>query len=715
MTGKTSRAVSISIRSEFLKKSIFTGFLLAATILKGANGSVYFDTREVDTRVFYVNQDFQLMPAEGDKFFAQLFAASVRNAPESALMALANPVNFRTDANAGFVQTYGETKLGWKVNTTIEIPGLPSQSGEVTLQMRSWSSEFLDYGSASSAFASGNRAAYVGKSTTFGVDKTGGPDGEGGTPLFGRALVGLHSYTMNGPYKLPDIPLGGTVRFDTKLVGAKVFAPLKDGSTVAAEGNKYLAQLYAAPVLGAPSTALRPVGNPVHFGSGAEAGFVQTSGSALGVNVNPIVEVSSIPGGAATVQMWAWSANYNLASAKTEHSRSIPGVTYGSSPTLNLFNTGTSQAETRIDPLPLSGLEGFTMAKPRSFLVGIVNFDTRAVGTKVSVAQPGSEPVAAEGFKYFSQLYGGFGSDAPESSLQPVGNPINFRGGGNVGFVQISGETKLGWDVNPIVVVPAVNGGPATLQMRSWSSDFKNFEEASMAYDKGTPGVAYGKSSTFVVSRTGDPTATPPSTPSDLQGLKPFTMIQRGNQPGGMVRFDNEDLGVKIMVKKSDGSVAAAEGTEFYAQLYAAAGMNAPAGVLAPVGFKVNFQTGANAGFVQTSGLNKDGVTVNPNVVVTSQPGGAATVQIRAWDSNFQSYETALAKLDGGSLTPRIGASALLNIERTGNEFFNSELFTPDLAGLQSFTLGVPEPSSMSLLFSGLGLLCYRVHRRHSR
>jgi hypothetical protein len=102
------------------------------------------------------------------------------------------------------------------------------------------------------------------------------------------------------------------------------------------------------------------------------------------------------------------------------------------------------------------------------------------------------------------------------------------------------------------------------------------------------------------------------------------------------------------------------------------------------------FRTGAAASFF-----------VNPlDVVVPGVAAGTpATVIIRAWDTAAGSYDAAALR----------GESQPLTISGLGgvNPQTGAIVPTPDLAGLQSFTL-VPEPSTIALGVLGAAALLYR-------
>ena len=171
-----------------------------------------------------------------------------------------------------------------------------------------------------------------------------------------------------------------------------------------------------------------------------------------------------------------------------------------------------------------------------------------------------------------------------------------------------------------------------------------------------------------------------------------------GLQGQGTINFSNDP--VSDAPEFGGGLLA---GTNFFAQLYAAAGTGAAPGSLLPVGSPMSFLSGVNAGHVSWS---------NP-VTVPILAGGPATLQLRAWWSGgteIMSYEAALASSDPNS---RAGASPILNLVAVGNPIPPGP---PASANFQSFALTVvPEPSALALMLCGgaAGILLCRPNRKH--
>lgn len=178
----------------------------------------------------------------------------------------------------------------------------------------------------------------------------------------------------------------------------------------------------------------------------------------------------------------------------------------------------------------------------------------------------------------------------------------------------------------------------------------------------------------------------------------------------GAVNFVTQNLGVDALVYQADGTKAA--GSTFLAQLYAAPTATAAETALLAVGDPVNFRSGTTySGYVQVSGtVATTSKPINTTVMVFSgaPAGGPATVQLRAWDSAYATYEAAL------TAGAQHGFSPLLSLAVTGDPV--GGLGTPtlpvDLIGLKGFTMTggaiIPEPSSIALMLLGGAALLIR-------
>lgn len=167
------------------------------------------------------------------------------------------------------------------------------------------------------------------------------------------------------------------------------------------------------------------------------------------------------------------------------------------------------------------------------------------------------------------------------------------------------------------------------------------------------------------------------------------------------VEFATRPLGLSAQIRDVDGFPLT--GDEYFAQLYGGYGLDLSVDLLLPLGVAANFQrTASGAGYVRVEGTNAFGVYVPSRVNADEghEPGGPATVQLRAWSAPFPTYEAALA---GGG---QYGASMLMNVPETG--FMEGTR----LIGLQGFTL-IPEPSAWSIGL--LAALVFVVARRYSR
>jgi hypothetical protein len=143
-------------------------------------------------------------------------------------------------------------------------------------------------------------------------------------------------------------------------------------------------------------------------------------------------------------------------------------------------------------------------------------------------------------------------------------------------------------------------------------------------------------------------------------------------------------------------------GSAFSAQLFGIGGANAPADSLRPAGPITTFQSGPDAGIINSV-----------LVTLTDAPGPfPATVQMRVWDNKggaITDWATALAQPPG---TEILGTSGLINLPHTGAGLGASP---PNLVGLQSFNLAynVPEPCVLALV--GVGGVLLRFVRPRKR
>jgi MYXO-CTERM domain-containing protein len=171
----------------------------------------------------------------------------------------------------------------------------------------------------------------------------------------------------------------------------------------------------------------------------------------------------------------------------------------------------------------------------------------------------------------------------------------------------------------------------------------------------------------------------------------------------GVVLFNNRVTasGVDAPILNSDGTTRLA-GTGFRAALYGVGGSVASDAALdnqilqnlSGTATWVDLRTGAAAGYVN---VGTDGGRIFSGVGYNQ----AVTVQIRAWEGNFATYEQALAS------GAKVGKSNLVPLTTTTSA---TDPVIPPMVGLQSFSL-VPEPSSIALGLLGLGALAL-IRRR---
>jgi len=218
-----------------------------------------------------------------------------------------------------------------------------------------------------------------------------------------------------------------------------------------------------------------------------------------------------------------------------------------------------------------------------------------------------------------------------------------------------------------------------------------------------------------------------------LVSILAFSVIAISAPGQGTVNFVTSNLGPDARVHDWDGSVigdtnklyglpAGINGTNFFAQLWAAPGLNASLNDLQPVNNfdntmvnpLVNIRNNVNAGWVQQTGTTSLGVVFNGGQLATTVSipgvtgGGPATVQLRVWynaNSTITSWAAALAS------TCRVGWSPTLNLLSTGDPLGLPPTNPVSLTGLRGFYLCVPEPSSLALVGLAAGMMALRRHR----
>ena len=144
---------------------------------------------------------------------------------------------------------------------------------------------------------------------------------------------------------------------------------------------------------------------------------------------------------------------------------------------------------------------------------GVVNFNTQL--TTVAAPIRDTDGTLLAGTNFWAQIYAADGTGHTAQDLRAKGTAVNFRAGGNVGYVQISGSTARGTVVVPAVTVTDVFGGPVTLQVRAWSGTFATYEAALAG------GGKTGFSNLLNLLATG----APPGTPTDLVGIQGFNLV----------------------------------------------------------------------------------------------------------------------------------------------------------------------------------------------
>lgn len=133
----------------------------------------------------------------------------------------------------------------------------------------------------------------------------------------------------------------------------------------------------------------------------------------------------------------------------------------------------------------------------------------------------------ASGSQFLMQLYAVSGSTSDSSSLVPIGNPVNSRGGtGNNGWSQILGTTSLGWTVDQTIALGYT--GTATVQLRAWwAGTTGNTYTSYYAFEDNSATAAFMRSgySPLLELTLGNPVGNPPTSPALLTGLVGFQLV----------------------------------------------------------------------------------------------------------------------------------------------------------------------------------------------
>lgn len=145
--------------------------------------------------------------------------------------------------------------------------------------------------------------------------------------------------------------------------------------------------------------------------------------------------------------------------------------------------------------------------------------------------------------------------------------------------------------------------------------------------------------------------------------------------------------GVAAPIFDTDG-VTKLTGANFWVQVYAGGSADS----LTAQGTAVNFRTGNNIGLFSAQTLS----------VASVAPGGSAFVQVKAWEGAAGStYESALS---GGK---KAGFGNIVGPFVTGGAGTPPST-PPNVTGLTSFSLVIPEPSTIALALLGAGALFIR-------
>jgi hypothetical protein len=167
----------------------------------------------------------------------------------------------------------------------------------------------------------------------------------------------------------------------------------------------------------------------------------------------------------------------------------------------------------------------------------------------------------------------------------------------------------------------------------------------------------------------------------------------------GTITFTTYNTGNSVDAKvfNTDGTPLA--GPSWFAQLYAAPGVNVPAAILQPGTPTTTFRTGLAAGYVNLT-------TVMFNNIPKDSAG--YTVQMRVWDNSsgfYRNWSTAEPAWMAGLIKAAVSAP-LSFTGKIGGDITSP----PFLTGLPGFSIIIPEPSTMAL--AGVGISFLLISRR---
>jgi hypothetical protein len=175
----------------------------------------------------------------------------------------------------------------------------------------------------------------------------------------------------------------------------------------------------------------------------------------------------------------------------------------------------------------------------------------------------------------------------------------------------------------------------------------------------------------------------------------------------GYVYFDTRpstDSGFEGATVYDATAKAYCSGTGYLAQLYSYTGTTTDASLLTAAGTAVNFKSGTQAGYVATgTGVNSLGQATKTGVLVTTttlkpSAGTTVTLQMRVWaGGTVANYEAAMAA------NGVYGSSQLFTMTA-----YASPATPLSITGLKSFTIGVPEPTTIALGVMGAAALLLR-------